>query len=199
MLPSRQNKPNSVLPVPPQGQANPPDVITMHQAWVKAQKEIVGLMLMIMDLEIQKTLEHLGAYDMLKVGTKPLYVQQEIRSFLEPCENSTHANKKKGRKDTEIPEEKKSHKAAAKGVHWRRNCSLSLRLIEKEEVNYGASTSGYPKETMGYSFYYPHENKVFVAQNAEFFENEVIDHEASGSLEDLEIIQEEDTHPSLGH
>ncbi|GJZ51127.1 retrotransposon protein, putative, ty1-copia subclass [Tanacetum coccineum] len=56
---------------------------------------------------------------------------------------------------------------------------------------------GYPKETMGYSFYYPPENKVFVARNAEFFENEVIDHEASGSLEDLEIIQEEDTHPSL--
>ncbi|GJW82704.1 retrotransposon protein, putative, ty1-copia subclass [Tanacetum coccineum] len=50
---------------------------------------------------------------------------------------------------------------------------------------------------MGYSFYYPPENKVFVARNAEFFENEVIDHEASGSLEDLEIIQEEDTHPSL--
>ncbi|GJT86919.1 retrotransposon protein, putative, ty1-copia subclass [Tanacetum coccineum] len=56
---------------------------------------------------------------------------------------------------------------------------------------------GYPKETMGYSFYYPPENKVFVARNAEFFENDVIDHEASGSLEDLEIIQEEDTHPSL--
>ncbi|GJS55161.1 retrotransposon protein, putative, ty1-copia subclass [Tanacetum coccineum] len=38
---------------------------------------------------------------------------------------------------------------------------------------------------------------VFVAWNAEFFENEVIDHEASESLEDLEIIQEKDTHPSL--
>ncbi|GKD67176.1 retrovirus-related pol polyprotein from transposon TNT 1-94 [Tanacetum coccineum] len=50
---------------------------------------------------------------------------------------------------------------------------------------------------MGYSFYYPLENKVFVARNAEFFENEVIDHEASESLEDLEIIQEQDTHPSL--
>ncbi|GKC27050.1 retrotransposon protein, putative, ty1-copia subclass [Tanacetum coccineum] len=50
---------------------------------------------------------------------------------------------------------------------------------------------------MGYSFYYPPENKVFVARNAEFFENEVIDHEASESLEDLEIIQEEDTHHSL--
>ncbi|GKF38825.1 retrotransposon protein, putative, ty1-copia subclass, partial [Tanacetum coccineum] len=55
----------------------------------------------------------------------------------------------------------------------------------------------YPKETMGYSFYYPPENKVFVARNAEFFENKFIDHEASGSLENLEIIQEEDAHPSL--
>ncbi|GJW49987.1 hypothetical protein Tco_0091338 [Tanacetum coccineum] len=58
--------PIPVLPVPPQGQANPPDVVTMNQAWVKAQKEIAGLILMTMDPEIQKTLEHLGAYDMLK-------------------------------------------------------------------------------------------------------------------------------------
>ncbi|GKD31082.1 retrotransposon protein, putative, ty1-copia subclass, partial [Tanacetum coccineum] len=48
-----------------------------------------------------------------------------------------------------------------------------------------------------YSFYYPPENKVFVARNAEFFENSLITQEASGSLEDLEIIQEEDTHPSI--
>nr|GEV30633.1 hypothetical protein [Tanacetum cinerariifolium] len=50
---------------------------------------------------------------------------------------------------------------------------------------------------MGYSFYYPPENKVLVAQNAEFLENSLITQEASGSLEDLEIIQEEDTHPSI--
>ncbi|GJX42396.1 retrotransposon protein, putative, ty1-copia subclass [Tanacetum coccineum] len=50
---------------------------------------------------------------------------------------------------------------------------------------------------MGYSFYYPPENKVLVARNAEFLENNLIDQEASGSLEDLEIIQEEDTHPSI--
>ncbi|GKA67910.1 retrotransposon protein, putative, ty1-copia subclass [Tanacetum coccineum] len=56
---------------------------------------------------------------------------------------------------------------------------------------------GYPKETMGYSFYCPPENKVIVARNAEFFENSLITQEASGSLEDLEIIQEEDTHPSI--
>ncbi|GJW45912.1 hypothetical protein Tco_0077558 [Tanacetum coccineum] len=55
---------------------------------------------------------------------------------------------------------------------------------------------GYPKETMAYSFYYPPENKVFVTRNAKFFENSLITQEASGSLEDLELIQEEDTHPS---
>nr|GEW44120.1 hypothetical protein [Tanacetum cinerariifolium] len=56
---------------------------------------------------------------------------------------------------------------------------------------------GYPKETMGYSFYYPPENKVLVAQNTEFLENSLIDQEVSVSLEDLKIIQEEDKHPSL--
>nr|GEY17660.1 hypothetical protein [Tanacetum cinerariifolium] len=56
---------------------------------------------------------------------------------------------------------------------------------------------GYLKETMGYSFYYPPENKVLVARNAEFLENSLITQEASGGLEDLKIIQEEDTHPSI--
>ncbi|GKF63012.1 hypothetical protein Tco_0183066 [Tanacetum coccineum] len=52
-------------------------------------------------------------------------------------------------------------------------------------------------ETMGYSFYYPPENKVLVARNAEFLKNSLITQEASGRLEDLEIIQEEDTHPTI--
>ncbi|GJW98153.1 retrotransposon protein, putative, ty1-copia subclass [Tanacetum coccineum] len=56
---------------------------------------------------------------------------------------------------------------------------------------------GYPKETMGYSFYYPPENKVFIARNAELLENSLITQEASGSLKDLEIIQEEETHHSI--
>ncbi|GJX12714.1 retrotransposon protein, putative, ty1-copia subclass [Tanacetum coccineum] len=50
---------------------------------------------------------------------------------------------------------------------------------------------------MGYSFYYPPENKVLIARNAEFLENSLINQEASGSLEELEIIQDEDTHPSI--
>nr|GFA90823.1 retrotransposon protein, putative, Ty1-copia subclass [Tanacetum cinerariifolium] len=56
---------------------------------------------------------------------------------------------------------------------------------------------GYPKKTMGYSFYNPSENKVFVARNAEFFESKLLDLKASESVEDLELIQKEDTNPSL--
>ncbi|GKG37932.1 hypothetical protein Tco_0457155, partial [Tanacetum coccineum] len=64
------------------GQANPPDVITTHLAWVKVQKEIAGLMLMTMDPDIQNTLEHLGAYDMPN-ELKTLYVQQADQKLLQ--------------------------------------------------------------------------------------------------------------------
>nr|GEU46533.1 hypothetical protein [Tanacetum cinerariifolium] len=56
---------------------------------------------------------------------------------------------------------------------------------------------GYLKETMRYSFYSPSENKVFVTRNAEFFKNDLVYLKASGSVEDLELIQEEDIDPSL--
>ncbi|GJV91946.1 retrotransposon protein, putative, ty1-copia subclass [Tanacetum coccineum] len=70
--------------------------------------------------------------------------------------------------------------------------------LEKTIKSLRSDRGGYLlKETIGYSFYYPPENKVFVAQNAEFFKNSLITQEASGSLKDLEIIQEEDTHPSI--
>nr|GEU45261.1 transposase, Ptta/En/Spm [Tanacetum cinerariifolium] len=64
---------------------------------------------------------------------------------------------------------------------------------------------GYPKETMGNYFYYPLENKIFVARNAEFFENNLLVQEASkshaplessGSDEGLKLIQKEDTKSS---
>ncbi|GJX03901.1 retrotransposon protein, putative, ty1-copia subclass [Tanacetum coccineum] len=40
---------------------------------------------------------------------------------------------------------------------------------------------GYLKETMSYYFCYPLENKIFVAQNAKFFENSLMVQEASGN------------------
>ncbi|GJY18397.1 hypothetical protein Tco_0389888 [Tanacetum coccineum] len=45
-------------------------------------------------------------------------------------------------------------------------------------------------------FYYPLKNKIFVARNAEFFENSLKLQEASGRNVDLELIQEDDIQPS---
>nr|GEX89723.1 zinc finger, CCHC-type [Tanacetum cinerariifolium] len=71
-------------------------------------------------------------------------------------------------------------------------------VIVLNNFHYASSiTRGYPKETIGYSFYSPSDNKVFVALNAELFELKLLDLKASGSVEDLEVIQEEDINPSI--
>ncbi|GJY01737.1 retrotransposon protein, putative, ty1-copia subclass [Tanacetum coccineum] len=45
---------------------------------------------------------------------------------------------------------------------------------------------GYPKETMGYYFYFPPENKVIVARYGDFLERDLISQEFSGRDYDLE-------------
>nr|GFD06499.1 retrotransposon protein, putative, Ty1-copia subclass [Tanacetum cinerariifolium] len=52
---------------------------------------------------------------------------------------------------------------------------------------------GYPKETMGYYFYYPPENKVIVERYADFLEREFILQKESGRTVELD---DEDTIPS---
>nr|GEW35205.1 hypothetical protein [Tanacetum cinerariifolium] len=54
----------------------------------------------------------------------------------------------------------------------------------------------YPKEMMGYYFYFPPENKIVVARYPEFFKKNLITQEVSGRAIDLEEIQDEDTSPS---
>nr|GEW58406.1 putative reverse transcriptase domain-containing protein [Tanacetum cinerariifolium] len=54
----------------------------------------------------------------------------------------------------------------------------------------------YPKEIIGYYFYFPPENKIVVARYAEFYEKNLITQEVSGRAIDLEETQDEDTSPS---
>ncbi|KAJ9547812.1 hypothetical protein OSB04_020355 [Centaurea solstitialis] len=49
---------------------------------------------------------------------------------------------------------------------------------------------GYPKETIGYYFYKPSENKVFVARRGDFLENDFLTRTTTGDTIDLEEIQE---------
>ena len=49
---------------------------------------------------------------------------------------------------------------------------------------------GYPKDCLGYYFYIPSENKIFIARRAEFLESKFLNDEASGRQVDLEEDQE---------
>nr|GEV58480.1 putative ribonuclease H-like domain-containing protein [Tanacetum cinerariifolium] len=55
---------------------------------------------------------------------------------------------------------------------------------------------GYPKETVGYYFYFPLENKIVVVRYVEFFEKNLISQEVNGRARELKEIQDEDTSPS---
>ncbi|GJS08477.1 retrotransposon protein, putative, ty1-copia subclass [Tanacetum coccineum] len=54
----------------------------------------------------------------------------------------------------------------------------------------------YLKETMGYYFYFPPENKIVVVRYFEFLKKNLISQEVSGRVVDIEEIQDEDTSPS---
>ena len=49
---------------------------------------------------------------------------------------------------------------------------------------------GYPKETMGYYFYNPIENKVFVTRRGTFLEDDLISKRVNGSRIDLEEVRD---------
>ncbi|GJX13008.1 hypothetical protein Tco_0204766 [Tanacetum coccineum] len=61
---------------------------------------------------------------------------------------------------------------------------------------YDSNQEGYPKETMGYYFYFPPENKIVVARYAEFLEKNLISQEVSRRAGEFKEIQDEDTSPS---
>ncbi|GJS20883.1 zinc finger, CCHC-type containing protein [Tanacetum coccineum] len=55
---------------------------------------------------------------------------------------------------------------------------------------------GYPKETLGYYFYFPPKNKIAVARYVDFLEKNLISQEASGREVELREIQDKDTSTS---
>ncbi|GJT34542.1 hypothetical protein Tco_0924961 [Tanacetum coccineum] len=69
-------------PVSPEGQLVAPEILAAHTAWIKGSKEIAGLMLMTMELEIQRNLENLHANEMLQ-ELKTLFAQQAEQVLLQ--------------------------------------------------------------------------------------------------------------------
>ncbi|GKA17482.1 hypothetical protein Tco_0697319, partial [Tanacetum coccineum] len=70
------------VPVAAPGHQVPPEALAAHTAWVKGSKEISALMLMTMDLDIQRNLTYLGAYDMIQ-ELKTMFAQQAEHELLQ--------------------------------------------------------------------------------------------------------------------
>ncbi|KAJ9544930.1 hypothetical protein OSB04_024637 [Centaurea solstitialis] len=56
---------------------------------------------------------------------------------------------------------------------------------------------GYPKTTVGYYFYHPEENKVFVARNGKFLEEKFLNSGNPREDVDLQVVDEENTAPTV--
>ena len=74
--------PIPTAPVATPGHLVLPEALAAHTAWVKESKDIAAFMLMTMDLEIQRNLTHLGAYDMLQ-ELKSMFAQQAEQELLQ--------------------------------------------------------------------------------------------------------------------
>nr|GEY48299.1 hypothetical protein [Tanacetum cinerariifolium] len=90
-------------PIPPasialEGQQVALEILAAHTAWIKGSKEIVGLMLMTMELEIQRNLENLHAHEML-LELKICLPNKLSRSFFRLREIFTLASRKKGKRE----------------------------------------------------------------------------------------------------
>ncbi|KAK1679768.1 hypothetical protein QYE76_040616 [Lolium multiflorum] len=127
-------------------------------------------------------------------------------------------NFKKGGKKVAAPPEKPKagpkpetvcYYCQGKG-HWKRNCSKYLADLKSGHVKKKAYVKklqpdklepkaekcvfiGYPKETIGYTFYHRSEGKIFVAKNGSFLEKEFLTKEVTGRKVELDEVNE----PSL--
>ncbi|GJY48619.1 hypothetical protein Tco_0438575 [Tanacetum coccineum] len=142
-------QPIPVMPVPPAGQVLPLDVLNTHTAWVKASKEIVDLMLMTMDLYIQKNLEQLGAYDILK-ELKTLYAQQVDQKLLQTVREFHVCKQEEGQSMSSCILKMKSYidNLERLGHAMSQNLAVSLILVSLRK-EYDGFVQNYNMHSMG--------------------------------------------------
>ncbi|GJT74556.1 retrotransposon protein, putative, ty1-copia subclass [Tanacetum coccineum] len=132
-------QPIPAMPVSSARQVLPPDVLNTHTVWVKASKEIAGLILMTMDPDIQKNLEQLGAYDMLK-ELKTLYAQQAEQELLQTVREFHACKQEEGQSVSSYVLKMKSYidNLERLGHAMTQNLAVSLILVSlrKEYDNF---------------------------------------------------------------
>ena len=72
-------------------------------------------------------------------------------------------------------------------------CDAYVKKLQPEKLEPKAERCvfiGYPKETVGYTFYLKSEGKVFIAKNGTFLEKEFLSRELSGRKIELDEVVE---------
>ncbi|GJS53230.1 hypothetical protein Tco_0626592 [Tanacetum coccineum] len=127
----------------------------------------------------------------------------ELHALLIEYEKGKGKGKGKGNDKSYIPKPKnpkQSTKELPAKDDTYRHCKESCEALVKRDTpdklqqrSVKCIFIGYPKEMMGYYFYFPPENKIVVARYAELLEKNPLSQEISGRAEE---IQDEDTSPS---
>nr|GEX35050.1 zinc finger, CCHC-type [Tanacetum cinerariifolium] len=149
-----------------------------HNVWIKGSKEIAGLMLMTMEPEIQQNLETLYAHEML-LELKTLFAQQVEQELFQTTRDFHSCKQEEGQSPGKIMNEL----YAMLKLHEQtlpKNNAHALHAIRAG--HWKRNCPQYLAELL--------KKKRTQLQ-------ELVVQEASGSLEDFKIIQEEDTHPSI--
>src|SRR3989337_4054863 len=70
-------------------------------------------------------------------------------------------------------------------------CDAYVKRLQPDKLEAKADKCvfiGYPKETVGYTFYHRSEGKVFVATNGSFLDKEFLSKEVSGRKVELDVV-----------
>ncbi|GJU11968.1 zinc finger, CCHC-type containing protein [Tanacetum coccineum] len=142
-------EPIPTAPVAAPGQQVPPQTIAAHAAWVKGSKEIDALMLMTMDLDIQRNLTHLGAYDMFQ-ELKTMFAQQAEQELLQTVREFHACKQEEGQSVSSYVLKMKSYidnlEHLGQPVSLRLAVSLILVSLSKE---YDGFVQDYNMHSMG--------------------------------------------------
>ncbi|GKE50630.1 zinc finger, CCHC-type containing protein, partial [Tanacetum coccineum] len=127
----------------------PPENLATHVAWVKRSKEIAALMLMTMDLDIQRNLTHLAAYDMLQ-ELKTMFAQQAEHELLQTVREFHVCKQEEGQSVSLYVLKMKSYienlERLGQPVSLRLAVSLILVSLSKE---YNSFVQNYNMHNMG--------------------------------------------------
>ena len=70
-------------------------------------------------------------------------------------------------------------------------CDTYVKRLQPDKLEHKSEKCafiGYPKETIGYTFYHRSEGKIFVAKNGIFLEKEFLSKEVSGRKVELDEV-----------